>query len=44
MRRNDGWPFVRWRAMQQKPLDGALFRRERLAPQMQLRFNLKKMA
>jgi len=34
----------RWLAVQQKPLNGDLFRRERLAPGMQLRFNLKKMA
>jgi hypothetical protein len=35
---------LRWDDMQQKPPDGGLFRRERLAPRMQLRFNLKKMA
>jgi hypothetical protein len=29
---------------QQNPPDGSLFRRERLAPRMYLRFNLKNMA
>jgi hypothetical protein len=33
-----------WLTVQQKPLDGGLFRRETLAPSMYLRFNLKKMA